>query len=313
MYNAQLQNVDQYTPYGSQTFTDIGTKDSPKWRSDITLSPEQQQLLNISQGQDIALANLGGQQIGRISDAVSTPFSFGGLKNNVSEGDVMAQQMRAEEALMSRMNPQFAQDEEALRTRLINQGIGQGSEAYSREMNTFNQGKNDARTQAILAGQQYGGTAQEQVLQRRQQEISDYMTQRNAPLNEYTAMTSGSQIQNPTFQSGLGNQGINSFDISGAMKDYYSNKAAVANNKNAATTSFLGSAAGAFLFSDKRLKEDIKEIGETNEGTAIYTYKYKGDDTTHMGVMAQELMKKNPDAVKRHESGFYMVDYNEVS
>ncbi|WP_213074504.1 hypothetical protein, partial [Acinetobacter baumannii] len=69
---------------------------------------------------------------------------------------IMEQQLRAEEALMSRMNPQFARDEEAQRTRLINQGITQGSEAYNTEMNTFNQMKNDARQQAILGGQQYG-------------------------------------------------------------------------------------------------------------------------------------------------------------
>jgi hypothetical protein len=343
-FNAQLQNMNQYTPYGNQTFTNSGTKDNPKWSSTTTLSPEQQRLLNSSQSNDIALSNLGGQQIGRIANTVATPFSFGGLKNQVGEGDVMAQQMRAEEALMSRLNPQFSRDEEALRTRLINQGIGQGTQAYNREMENFNQSRNDARTQAILAGQQYGGTAQDQALQRRSQEINEYQTQRNAPLNEYIGMTSGTQVQNPSFQAGMGNSGIQAFDMAGAMQNAYSNKQAAANNQNSAIMGLIGTGAGFALggpvgaaaggsimggsggssfnpsafanglpWSDMRLKEDIKEIGATYEGTPIYTYKLKGSDVTHMGVMAQEVMQKNPDAVVLHDSGYYKVDYSKVS
>ena len=65
------------------------------------------------------------------------------------------------------------------------------------------------------------------------------------------------------------------------------------------------------MFSDKRLKTDIKKVGKTNEGLPVYTYKYKGDDTTQMGVMAQDVEKKTPSAV-RTLGGFKAVDYTKV-
>ncbi|SLN74737.1 hypothetical protein ROJ8625_04091 [Roseivivax jejudonensis] len=61
---------------------------------------------------------------------------------------------RVEEALFSRLNPQLDRDRESLRTSLLNQGIREGSEAYDRAMNRFNEQSNDARMQTILAGGQ---------------------------------------------------------------------------------------------------------------------------------------------------------------
>jgi hypothetical protein len=61
---------------------------------------------------------------------------------------------RVEDAIMSRINPQYQNDESALRTRLLNSGIEVGTDAYNREMNNFSQRLNDARMQAVLAGGQ---------------------------------------------------------------------------------------------------------------------------------------------------------------
>lgn len=63
-----------------------------------------------------------------------------------------ASRRRVEEAIMSRINPQYAQDEASLRNRLLNSGIEVGTDAYNREMNNFSQRLNDARMQAVLAG-----------------------------------------------------------------------------------------------------------------------------------------------------------------
>lgn len=71
----------------------------------------------------------------------------------------------------------------------------------------------------------------------------------------------------------------------------------------------IGAAGGAAaFFSDKRLKTDIKKVGKTDAGLPIYTYKYKGDNKTQMGVMAQDVEKKNPKAVKE-VGGFKAVNY----
>lgn len=66
------------------------------------------------------------------------------------------------------------------------------------------------------------------------------------------------------------------------------------------------------LFSDKRLKEDIKKIGKTDEGLGIYSYRYKGSPSTQIGVMAQEVQKKKPEAV-HNIGGLLAVDYSKVA
>lgn len=77
----------------------------------------------------------------------------------------------------------------------------------------------------------------------------------------------------------------------------------------------LFGAAGAvgglqpWKWSDERLKEDIKRIGETDDGLGVYTYRYKGDGAMQMGVLAQEVAAVNPAAVGVHSSGFLAVDY----
>jgi hypothetical protein len=70
-------------------------------------------------------------------------------------------------------------------------------------------------------------------------------------------------------------------------------------------------ASAAMSYSDKRVKKDIKKVGKTDAGLPIYTYKYKGDDRTQMGVMAQDLEKSKPGAVKT-VGGIKMVDYSKI-
>lgn len=64
--------------------------------------------------------------------------------------------------------------------------------------------------------------------------------------------------------------------------------------------------------SDERLKTDVRRVGMTDDGLPIYTYRLSGSPITEMGVMAQDVEKKTPSAVKRHPTGFRMVDYSEV-
>lgn len=57
----------------------------------------------------------------------------------------------------------------------------------------------------------------------------------------------------------------------------------------------LGIAAlGAF--SDERVKEDMKPVGETFDGQTIYSYRYKDSPLTQLGLSAQEVEKAHPDA-----------------
>ncbi len=66
-------------------------------------------------------------------------------------------------------------------------------------------------------------------------------------------------------------------------------------------------AAGMFL-SDRRLKEHIHKIGETKDDQPIYRFRYKGDPNWYIGLMAQDVEKSHPDAVREGEHGYKMVD-----
>lgn len=90
--------------------------------------------------------------------------------------------------------------------------------------------------------------------------------------------------------------------------------------QRAASSSPFQQAAGiglglAGLFSDERVKKDIKKVGKTDGGLGVFTYKYKGDPSkvTHMGVMAQEAAKKTPSAVFKSTMGPLAVDYSQVA
>jgi hypothetical protein len=66
---------------------------------------------------------------------------------------------------------------------------------------------------------------------------------------------------------------------------------------NPATGATSASGISGFLFSDERLKEDIEPVGELYDGTNVYSYRYKGDSTPRIGLIAQEVEAMNPDAV----------------
>ena len=75
-------------------------------------------------------------------------------------------------------------------------------------------------------------------------------------------------------------------------------------------TSLIGlGLQAAPLFSDARLKEDITPVGKLHDGQNIYSYRYKGDPHTHIGLLAQEVEETHPEAVIEHPSGYKMVDY----
>ena len=61
--------------------------------------------------------------------------------------------------------------------------------------------------------------------------------------------------------------------------------------------------------SDVRLKEDIVRVGTAFNGLPIYTFSYKGQDGTYLGVMAQDVLMHTPEAVSVREDGYMTVNY----
>lgn len=115
--------------------------------------------------------------MGRASSNLSTP------PNLQSVNDISNQ---AYSAMTSRLDPQWAQNEEMQKTQLANQGLAPGGEAYDNAMRVFNQGKNDAYQQANLG-----------AIQTMPQTYQLAMDQYNQPLNQLNALRTGAQISGP--------------------------------------------------------------------------------------------------------------------
>lgn len=142
------------------------------------------------------------------------------------------------------------------------------------------------------------------------QGMTDTFATFNQPMNTYNQLQTGAQAQQPTFASVPG-ANVAPTDTAGIINNGYANQVGAYNG----TVSGLGQAgmAAAMYFSDRRLKENIDKVGETPGGNNIYAYNMKGDKKRQLGVMAQELLKKQPDAVHKTPSGYLAVDYSKVA
>lgn len=178
---------------------------------------------------------------------------------------------------------------------------------------------NDARTtqgQFGMAAQQAQNAALAQQAgfsnAARSQGMGELFALRNQPINEITALMSGSQVSNPAQMGAATPQtGVGGVDISGLINNNYNQQVAQYNNQMGGL--FGLGAATIGLFSDERLKTDVRRIGTTDSGLPIYIYQYVWGGPYHMGVMAQDVEQVAPEAVRTHASGFKMVDYARVN
>lgn len=108
----------------------------------------------------------------------------------------------------------------------------------------------------------------------------------------------------------------NYLDRLGGMSDKAMQAAGILAGAGQESTSKGKSSNGILntLFSDRRMKEDIKRIGTADNGLPIYSFTYKHDPhgTTHIGFMADEVKDMHPDVVVRDLTGFDMVDYGKA-
>ncbi len=73
----------------------------------------------------------------------------------------------------------------------------------------------------------------------------------------------------------------------------------------------LGGALLSSFLSDADVKDDIHRVGELHDGTPVFSYHYKADPLKkkQIGLIAQDVEKRRPDAVTRLPGGTRMVNY----
>lgn len=132
----QANRVNQVTPYGNLNYTQsLDANGNPTWTATQSLTPELQNLANTS------ISNLQASQ--------SNPM-YG-----INPGETYSA------AIMRRLQPQMAQQQEKIASDLANQGIVPGTVAYDNAMRSFNQQQNDLLTSAQIQGMNTGLQAQQ--------------------------------------------------------------------------------------------------------------------------------------------------------
>lgn len=226
--------VNQNTPYGSVNYTTNG-KDSygnDMWNADIKLSPEQQQILDQQNKLSIGLGGSMNNALDYINQNLSNPLDASNLP---------AQQINAgqtvQDAIMSRLNPQFDRRQQQTDAQLANQGIAQGTEAYRNAQTDLGNQRNDAYINAALQGMNTGQQARQQALQ-------EQMTLRNDPINTLSALRSGSQVQNPNFINPSQQGATSGVDYMGAGQAQFNAGLNSSNAQNAAAGNFTSGLFG---------------------------------------------------------------------
>lgn len=292
----QLNMTNQYNPWGSVEYAQTGATgftdsqgnwvETPTYSQTTTLSPSQQAIFDQSQAAEGNMAALANEQTAFLRDYMGKPFEFGN-----SEAEQWAYDRAS-----PRILKQQGQNEATLRTTLANKGIREGSAAWNAEMARLTDANTDQMNQLELTG--------------RGQAFNEAMALRNQPINEITALLSGSQVQNPGQMSGPTPQaGVGGVDYTGLVQDKFKADSARYQGMMGGLFGIGSSIAGALPWSDRRLKQDIKRIGATDAGTPLYSYRYIWGGPVQIGVMADEV----PEAAVMTDSGFYRVNYEAVA
>lgn len=293
--NAYTQN----NPWGTTSWEQTGNWDdgTPRFEQTTTFSPEQQAIWDKSQQAESNLAGLASDQSAMLQDYLGNPFEFTNRDAETWAYDLAS----------PRILQQQGQNESTLRTALANKGIREGSAAWDAEMARMTNANSDQLNQLALTGRQQG--------------FSEALAQRNQPINEITALLSGSQVSNPAQMNASGPQvGVGGVDYAGLVGQNYQNQLQAHQNQMGGIGGLFGSVLGAAgqaggfgaLFSDRRLKTDIQRIGQTDGGLPLYSYRYIDGGPVQIGVMADEAQAVFPDAVIEDASGFLKVDYGRI-
>ena len=222
------------------------------------------------------------QQSEQLAGNAISRGAFGGDRAGIAQANLSGQQSLANQQTLAQLRQQgYTQ---ALGAAQQQQGLGYQAQAanLARQMQA---GQNlaglgaQAQTSGLQGAQaQIGaGTLQQQT------EQADLSAQYNQFLQEQ-----GYPFQIAQF---LANIAMGTGALSGST------------TTNVQPTSF---------FSDERLKEDIKPIGKTFDGQPIYSYRMKGDSRTQIGLLAQEVEGRHPEAVGLAK-GYKTVDYDKAT
>lgn len=219
--------VNQDTPYGKLTYAQTGTDQygNPTYSANQTLSPEQQRIYSGQAGTMGNILENFGQDLSNPQIDTSQLPQVG-----INPGEAY------QDAIMRRLQPYTEREQSRLETKLANQGIPVGSEAWNSAMTDLRQNLNDRLTSAVTGGFQTGLAANQNA-------FNQALTNQNLPLNTLNALRTGAQANNPNYVNSANMQAWNAPDLMGAAQNQYTNQMNAYNAGQVGTGNFLGGLA----------------------------------------------------------------------
>lgn len=229
---AAANRTNQITPYGNLIYTANPEKDSygnTLYTATQTLSPAQQDILNKQAGLSSGLLSTAQKGLDYAGGLLAKP----GVDMSTLPSYGIDPGQSYSDAIMARLAPQIAQEQQSSDTRLANQGIAAGTEAYQNAKRQLAQNQNDRQLAAITGGMGIGLNANQQAFN---QQAYNQMQ----PINVINALRTGSQVSNPNFVNTPNQQNTAGPDLLGATNAQYQNQLSAYNANQAANSNMLG-------------------------------------------------------------------------
>ena len=326
---AALDYVNQNTPYGSTTYAQTGTYNTPggetvpTYTQDTTLSPLGQAIYTGQQNVTNTLLPTAQTLATNAGASATTPLNFNTADSATLNAAPQQLDANSANAVFQQeeqfLQPQQAQQSKDLQDQLSRQGISVGNDAYSNAETQLgtqqNQATQSAIDTAIGQGTQDAATNFNMALAGQQQNIAQQQTgQTNqlsllqslfgaSPASQSQPITSPTAVPiSPT--NVLGAQALST----NTAEQNYQAQLAQSNSMFGGLAGLAGSLGSAYILSDARRKEGIEQIGTLFDGQPVYRFRYKGSSVWHIGLMAQDVEQIAPEAVQEI-GGTKYVDY----
>jgi hypothetical protein len=235
-YNSASGNVNEVNPFGTVSYQAIEQVPiysngqisgyAPRYQRTTTLSPDQQKLQGLETQSKYNLGTTAVEQSANLRNAMEKPMDSSGWQpwqtglqaQTVRQDQGPTDRAGIEKAMMESYNRSMAPAEKAQDAQLAARGLSPGGKGYGNIMTQRDDSRGEAARQAYLSSGNESRAAEgaynaagaqrynmDQSLanyynQLRGGQMQESFALRNQPINEITAMMSGSQATIPQFQ-----------------------------------------------------------------------------------------------------------------
>lgn len=295
-YQAEVNQTNQTTPYGTQSYQQTGTRSdgSPIFSSTTQLNQPEQNLFNTAVNTQQGIGDAANNLIANLGPSLSKG-------PNLGNDALVSKEMGW---LNNFLQPTFNTQNSNLASNLAAQGITQGSDAWNNAERGLSQGQSGTETSALA---QFEPQAFDQSLAAYQAPINTLGTLlgESQPGNVASSLTQSPQEQiQPANEEGLVQQ-----DYQSQLQNYGNTMSGLFSIPSA----LLGGWARSGFPSDIRLKTDVAVVGHLRDGTPVHRFRYKGESRMQIGLIAQDILVTKPDAVFKGDDGFFRVDYERAT